>query len=293
MEIIFSIFDVFKRKKKYHKEADQNIKQHCDPLLDELWTNIQKKYPLKKYIIKENISDQLAPHSELIHYNIQSPRDYSRMLYSYITFHQIFFHLKNYLLKLKKRNHGYRHEFNDIFQDIFLDNFLIIKELTEELKDSYSDYLNIWLDGFFLSFLHRIEDDSIKKYHRIQPQLFFLIILFLSLPKVSSKFKKIPFTSVIKFRESTEKDWNEALNIIKDIEFQRPISSSSIDKIKQFFYIFFHINLSITKKGRMYFEEDSILKAVDFINLLKARSPEMIRNIKKIRNNLTKIKSNT
>jgi hypothetical protein len=276
---LFGLLKYFNKNKGSDPLAEKPGNLIIEPEIDELWKTIQKRYPLKKYVIKEDIGEQLGPHSEIIHNSLKKNDEYPKVLYSYITFHQIYFHMKNYILRLKKRDFGYRHEFLDIFQDIFIDNFVIFKELATVLNNKYVHYLNIWLDGFFLSLFNKIEEDSIKKYHRIQPHLFFLVILFLSLPKVSKEFKEIPFTDILKFSDSTEEDWNASINIIKDIEFDHPISSGSIEKISDFIERFFHINVQTAKNGRLSFDEEGILKAVDLLNLLKARSEEMIKNI--------------
>jgi hypothetical protein len=270
---------------RFKKKSSTSVTDIMSDPLEPVRQLIFKKYPVKKYILQENIAEQLAPQSELIFNSLQPGDEYSDVLYSYITFHQIYFHLKNYLL-IKKQKYGYKNEFVDIFQDIFLDNFLIFKELSTLLKDRYTHYMNIWLDGFFISLFRKLMEDSVKKCHRIEPQLFFIIILFLSLPEISSGFEEIPFTSIIHFQESTHVDWKAALEEIIEIDIHKPSSRKSIEKIRHFLLIFLNLTVSVDQYDNLYFDEINTLKCVDLLNVLMEKTDEMIDNIKKVRKNL-------
>ncbi|HOV15407.1 MAG TPA: hypothetical protein PK771_14060, partial [Spirochaetota bacterium] len=159
-----------------------------DPL-EPLYEEILRKYPVKKYILKENIETELFPQAEIIFTNLKDNEDYPTVFYSYITFQQIYFHLKNFLLIKKGQKSPYKLEFVDIFKEVFLDNFLIFKEMTKYLNESFVGYMNIWLDGFFINTFRKLKNNKIKyKLRHIEPELFFLIILFCAFPKLSSTF---------------------------------------------------------------------------------------------------------
>ncbi len=272
---------LFLAKKKIEKTSDN----HSDPL-EEIWKNIRMDYPIKNYILRENLPEQLVPQIELIKATIKSEEDFSKAFYSYITFHQIYFHLKNYILLLKKKKFGYGIEFLDLFEDIFIDNFIIFKHLVNHyLSSEYMPYLNIWLDGFFLSLFNKtIDEDKKSKYNRVQPQLFFVAILFLALPKISNFFKESPFVSVLKFQETTQSIWNSSLPLLDNLEFSKPYSENSIITEKQFIYRFMHLDAQFNKStNRFYFEEESRLKCMNILHLLIEKTPEIIKNITNIR----------
>ncbi|MBN2545669.1 MAG: hypothetical protein JXB50_07730 [Spirochaetes bacterium] len=274
------------KKKKQNQETDNNT--NVDDPLEPIWQKIRKDFPIKNYILKEDLPEQLVPQVELIKAAIKSEIDFSKAFYSYITFQQIYFHLKNYMLFLKKRNYGYGPEFFDIFQDIFLDNFLIFKELTTNyLSREHSYYLNIWLDGFFLSLFRKVLDaDKNSKYNRIQPQLFFVVILFLALPEISDSFNDVPFTSLIKFQDLTQKNWGAAVELLKNLEYKKINSPESYENIRNFIFKFFMLNVFVDQNNKYFFDEISNMKCAEMIEFLIEETPELIKNIKKIRSNL-------
>jgi len=270
------------------EEIQNKNKIDNDDPLDPIWKEIQKDFVLKKYVLKENIREQLVPQSKLIYANVKDGDDFSKIFYSYITFHQIHFHLKNYILSTKKKFNGYKREFIDIFQDIFVDNFLIFKELSKYLKEDYFHYMNLWLDGFFLSLFRKYVGEQKIKKQRIQPELFFAVILFLALPKISKYFNDVPFTSIIQFQEATQKDWEEALDIIDKLDLKEYLNSDCNKVIRDFLLIFMDLNVLINDDGNFYFDDEGTVKCLDFMDILSKKTNEMIANIKKIRKNLFK-----
>jgi len=274
------------KKKNQNQEADNNTNVE-DPL-EPIWQRIRKDFPIKNYILKEDLPEQLVPQVELIKAAIKSEIDFSKAFYSYITFQQIYFHLKNYILLLKKRNYGYGPDFFDIFQDIFLDNFLIFKELTTNyLSKELSYYLNIWLDGFFLSLFRKVLDASKNsKYNRIQPQLFFVVILFLALPEISDSFNDVPFTSLIKFQDLTQKNWDAAVELLKNMDYKKINTPDSYENIRNFIFKFFMLNVFVDQNNKYFFDEISSLKCTEMIDFLIEETPDLIKNVKKIRSSL-------
>jgi hypothetical protein len=261
---------------------------HIDPL-EPVWESIRLDYPVKNYILKEDLPEQLVPQVELIKSTLKPGYDFSKAFYSYVTFHQIHFHLKNYILFQKKKKFGYSVEFLDLFEDIFVDNFIIFYELVNYYLDTeYLQYLNIWLDGFFLTLIKKtVDEDKKSKYNRIQPQLFFAIILFLALPKISSNFEQVPFTSVIKFKEATLDNWESAITLLKDLDFRKPYRRNSLEILREFLFKFMHLNIFFNKSlHRFYFDEPSRIKAMEIIDLLIEKTPELIENIQSIRKNV-------
>lgn len=272
------------KKKETELTKNSNSEDPLEPILE----RIRKEFPIKNYILKEDLPEQLVPQVELIKAAIKDDSDFPKAFYSYITFHQIYFHLKNYILFLKKRDYGYGAEFFDIFQDIFLDNFLIFKELTKNyLTKEHTYYLNIWLDGFFLSLFRKvIDNDRLSKYNRIQPHLFFLVILFLALPEISDSFAEVPFTSLIKFTDLTQKNWSSAISLLKELEYKKINSFDSFEIIREFIFKFFMLNVFIDHNNKYFFDEISNLKCIELINSLIEETPVIIENIKKVRSNL-------
>jgi hypothetical protein len=257
-----------------------------DDPLDPVWKLIRKEYPIKKYILREDLNEQIVPQSELILVTLKPGDDFSKIMYSYITFHQIHFHLKNYLLHLKKCYFGYKNEFLDIFQDIFIDNYLIFSELKKYLKGENIHYMNIWLDGFFISLFKKVVNmGDQRKYHRIQPQLFFLIILFLALPRINNEFQEVPFTTMIQFTESTQQNWEKAVSLLSHLEFKSPNSKKNKVIVKDFLMIFMNLDLYFDHRDEMSFDEINTLKCVDFINTLTQKTPDLIDSIIRIRSN--------
>jgi hypothetical protein len=265
------------------------IKKSSNKQLKFLYRIIKRKYPMFKYILKKKKDNQLAPQSNLINIALDPSENLSKIVNSYLLYHKIHFHLKNYLMKLRKKKKRYKNEFIDIFYDIFLDNFLIFKELSKFIKEEQSHYINIWLDCFFINKFNKIIDESSTNSHDIQPHLFFIIILFLALPEISPGFKEIPFSSVIHFHKSTQKDWKESLNLLKEIKFDQPRNMNSIEKVRLFFLNFMGLNIYINKKKELYFDDDNNMNCINFINVLIKKTEEMIKNIKKIRTNLLEI----
>lgn len=266
--------------------GEERIDEQFSAPLEEVFIRVKRDFPLKSYLIREKLDEQLGIHAELIYNIIEPGYRYSEALYSYITFHQIYFHLKNYLMKLKGLQNGYRGEFLDIFQDIFLDNFLIFRELDKYLGEEYARYLNIWLDGFFLNIFNRIVGKAPQGSSRIQPDLFFVTILFLSLPEISKHFEEIPFTSLIHFHEPTSRNWKKGLSYLKDIDFHTPTSNRSLNSVFLFTLTFLNLNLSFGTNGELYFDEENTIRCVEFLNLLIGKTDELVDNIKKIRQNL-------
>ncbi len=256
--------------------------------LDIIFKIIKKKHPLFKYILKKNNDHQLAPQSNLINIAIAQSDNLVKIVDSYLIYQKIHFHLKNYLMKLRKKKLGYKNEFIDIFYDIFLDNFLIFKELSIYIKDDQKHFINIWLDCFFIRIFNRIIDETSSRYHNIQPHLFFVTILFLALPEISKEFEEIPFSSVIHFHKSTQKDWKNSLNLLNDIKFDNATSIESTEKVRSFIHNFMGLNTIIDKKNNIYFDEDANINCINFINILIDKTEEMITNIKKIRVGLLK-----
>lgn len=270
------------------KETKHNISNSftnsiSDPL-EVLFERIKKNYPLKKYYLKEKLQEQLVPQSKIIYATLEPNKNFSNALYSYITFHQIYFHLKNYILKKKRKYNGYKNEFLDIFEDIFIDNFLIFKEILFYLDKKNIYFLNIWLDGFFLNLFNNLIVDKKKVNMRIQPQLFFIIILYLSLPELTQELTEVPFTSIIKFGGITQINWKLAIKDLKLIDIKKPSSRRARRIKRNFIFLFFNINVDISRRGELVFDEENALRCVDFINTLTSKTDEMIDNIKKMRN---------
>lgn len=258
--------------------------------LEQILERIKRDYPLKNYLIQESIDEQIGLHAQLIYNNIGPGGDFSKALYSYITFHQIYFHLKNYIMHIKGMHHLYREEFLDIYQDIFLDNFMIFRELDRYLDEEYVVYLNIWLDGFFLNIFNRVMTYGSQPSHRIQPTLFFVTILFLSLPAISKHFEQIPFTSLLHFHETTEHNWQEGLKNLKDLDFHNPLSNSSLNAVFLFTLNFLNLNLSFNPKGEFFFDEENTIRCLDFLEVLIDKTDDLIHNIKEIRGTLLNFK---
>lgn len=284
-------FILFQNKSKSSQNINvKSIDTISDPLED-IYLKIQKVFPVKKYILKDDIALNLSAQSEILYSSIPKSDQFSNAFYSYITFHQIYFHLKNFLLFKKKKLSGYKYEFLDMFQDIFLDNYIIFRNiyniLKEENKIKYFRFLNIWLDGFFINLFKNLVDSPSGKYHRIQPELFFLSILFVALPNISEDFKTIFFTEIIKFDENTNKDFNNALNKISDYDINNPLSRKSLEQTRNFIGIFFDLDVSIKGANELFLDEYNSLKCVDFIKTLIDKSDEMVENIKKIRSEFT------
>ncbi len=254
-----------------------------DKQLKFIFKIIKRKYKIFKYILNENKKSELAPQADLINIALAPDEDLNSIVNSYLIYHKMHFHLKNYLMKLRKKNKGYKNEFIDTFYDIFLDNFLIFKELSNFIKEDQIHFINIWLDCFFISLFNKIVDESTIRYHNIQPHLFFVIILYLALPEISTEFKEIPFSSVIKFHKSTQKDWKDSLKLLKDIKFNEPDNIKSTEKIRSFIHNFMGLNAYIDKKNHLYFDENTNVYCINFINILVDKTEEMINNIKKIR----------
>lgn len=244
---------------------------------------IKRKHPVFKYILKMKKDNNLAPQSNLINIAIDPSENLSKIVNSYLIYHKIHFHLKNYLMKLRKKKKGYKNEFIDIFYDIFMDNFLIFKELSIYIKEEQKHYINIWLDCFFINRFNKIIDETSSNYHDIQPHLFFIIILFLALPEISPGFKEIPFSSVIHFHKSTQKNWKDSLKLLKEIKFDEVCNIGSIEKIRLFFLNFMGLNININNKRQLYFDDDNNINCINFMNVLIEKTEEMIKNIKKIR----------
>ncbi len=101
-----------------------------DKQLKFIFKIIKRKYKIFKYILNENKKSELAPQADLINIALAPDEDLNSIVNSYLIYHKMHFHLKNYLMKLRKKNKGYKNEFIDTFYDIFLDNFLIFKELS-------------------------------------------------------------------------------------------------------------------------------------------------------------------
>jgi len=220
----------------------------------------------------------------LIYSNLKGEEKYSDAFYSYITFHQIYFHFKNYLFIRKKSKKDRILEFTDIFQDIFSDNFLIFKEMTKYLdKDSLS-YMNIWLDGFFMNSFKKLKDNKIEyKFRDIEPELFFLIILFLALPKISGIFSEIPFSHIIDFSDKTENDWENAINLFKDLDLINFDNDLYLRKVGDFIFNFFGIYARIDKNGVFYFNDEQKMKCLDFLDILSEKTDRFINKIFKLR----------
>lgn len=261
-------------------------KNKKDKQLKFIFKIIRRKYKIFKYILKENKNSQLAPQADLINIAIAPYEDLKTIVNSYLIYHKMHFHLKNYLMKLRKKNKGYKNEFLDIFYDIFLDNLLIFRELSNFIKEEQIHFINIWLDCFFISLFNKIVDESTARYHNIQPHLFFVIILYLALPEISTEFKEIQFSSVIKFHKSTQNDWKDSLKLLTDIKFNEPDNIKSAEKIRSFLHNFMGLNANIDKKNHLYFDEETNIHCLNFINILIEKTEEMILNIKKIRVNL-------
>ena len=262
------------------------VKKKKNKQLKFILTIIKKKYPLFKYILKNKKENQLAPQSNLINIAIDPSENLAEIVDSYIIYHKIHFHLKNYLMKSRKKKQGYKNQFIDIFYDIFLDNFLIFKELSIYIKETQKHYINIWLDCFFINIFNKIIDETSANYHDIQPHLFFVIILFLALPEISPGFIEVPFSSIIHFHKSTQKNWKDSLKLLKEIKFNETNSINSAEKIRLFFLNFMDLTIYINKKNQLYFDDDNNVSCINFLNVLIAKTEEMIKNIKKIRSHL-------
>lgn len=286
-------FILFHNKSKSSQKNNVKSEDTFSDPLEEIFLKVQKSYPLKKYILIDDISQNLSAQSEILYSVIPKTEQFPNAFYSYITFHQIYFHLKNFLLLKKKKLSGYKFEFLDMFQDIFWDNYIIFKNihniLKEENKIEYFKFLNIWLDGFFINLFKNLVDSPSGKYHKIQPELFFLSILFVALPSISEDFKTIPFTEIINFDENTNKDFNNALNKMSDYDFNAPLSKKSLEQIRNFIGIFFDMDVSIKGSYELFLDEYNSLKCVDFIKTLIDKSDEMVENIKRIRSDFTGI----
>lgn|GEM_PF-6206648 len=255
---------------------------------DELLKIIKKKYHIKNYIKKEDYSNDFSPQSNLIYIALNPDEDISQIVYAYLILQKIHLHLKNYLLKVKKKPYGYKNEFLDIFNDIFIDNFLIFREISKYIKEEHLHYMNIWFDGFFISNFNKLINNSQKKYQKIQPHLFFFILLYLALPRISKVFKEIPFTSVISFHKSTHDAWQQSLKLFDELDFINPIDKKSVKIIDLFLFSFFELSLEINNKSELVFNDQSIAKCIHFINNLINKTDEMINNINKIREEIIK-----
>ena len=252
--------------------------------LEPIYEEIKKKYPTKKYIFKENIEKDLLPQSELIYENLKTGEEYSDVFYSYITFHQIYFHLKNYFFIKRRQDKPYKLEFADIFQEIFSDNYVIFKEMTKYLNKHFLFYMNIWLDGFFINTFKKLKEDKTDfKYRDIEPELFFLIILFLALPKISDAFNEISFIHIINFSDKTEKDWENAINLFDNIDLINFDNQTYLNKVKDFIFNFFGLYTRIDKEGYFYFSDEQKVKCVNFLNMLSDKTTDFINKIVELR----------
>lgn len=268
---------------KNNKQSDDFLIK--DGRLEQMYEFVKEKYPVKNIVLKEDISTELAPQASIIYNLMSGGDDYAHHLFSYITFHQIHFHLKNYVLQQRGRSY-YKQEFVDIFLDYYIDNFIVIREITKLLSDDDYVYLNVWLDGYFLKVYQNLLEKKESGYYRIQPELFFVILLFLSLPSITDKFEFIPFTDIMRFEDNNHDKWEGALKLLNDLSIKEPASEKSMEVVHRFLFDFLNLSFYQEENGNFAFDDINTLKCLDLINFLISKTDSMLSTIKKKRENL-------
>ncbi len=269
------------------KTADEKL---FDDPLEKVLQSVRKKYPVKKYILKEDINESLYNQSLIIFKELKNKNDFSESLYSYITFHQIYFHMKNYLLIKKRKLHGYKEEFIDVFYEYFIDNYLIFREMSELIDASVFKnrdfFFHVWFDGYFITFFDKILSNKDGSGKHNQPHLFFLIMLFAALERISAGYKNIVFSHILTLTESTEADLIIGLELLDSLSFKNPLKRKNNYLVSKFLLVVFDLVVAIDENDHLMFEDLGKEKCVEFIKFLISNTNLMINLINRIRNNL-------
>ncbi len=260
-----------------------------DPL-DVVLDRVRKEYPVKKYILREDIESELYPQAQIIYGELGSGEKFNNSLYSYITFYQIYFHLKNHLLINKKIQNGYKDEFLDVFCEYFLDNYLIFREISIILEkvsiENKEFFFHVWFDGYFFSFYEKLLKGHSAGNKRLQPYLFFTILLYHALPHISDEYKGVVFSHLIDFTGSTASDFEAALLILDKLNFKKPLKRKNWFVIARFMLVAFDLIIGVDKNDKPVFDDFGIYKCVEFIKILSSKNNLMIDLIKNIAKSL-------